>query len=98
MRIVVWGTSGAYQEHWRSFVEENPCGFSFVGLVDSSPDKWGKELSGLTIYSPDSLSKLDPEVVIIASCYGGEISAEIQSQLKGKKIDILSGCSSSVFE
>ena len=97
VRAVIWGTSGAYDDHWKAFVEQNPLGMNIVGLIDSDETKWGKKLTGLEIYSPASLAEIKPDLVIIASVYVEEIKRQANTIIADHRFEIVTGISGKGF-
>jgi len=75
LQIVGWGT-GAFYQH----VKEYYLG-RLTYLVDGNPDKWGKEIDGLEIYSPEKL-KLEEKaslIVVVFSTFFNQIEEQLNS-------------------
>lgn len=52
-------------------------GKKVVGFCDNSPEKQGKKLKGLKIYSPQELTTLTFDKIVIASMYSSEIYPQL---------------------
>jgi len=60
-----------------------------VGLVDGSPSKWGNELEGYSIHSPEKIEAMKPECVVISSrAFQEDIWRRLQP-LEAKGIEVL---------
>jgi predicted transcriptional regulator len=50
-----------------------------IGIVDNDQSKWGQTFEGITIQSPDTITSMEPDTIIIASfARQDEIFASIQ--------------------
>lgn len=61
-RVVLWGASIFLQKLLSKNSEVNP---RILGIIDKNSDKWGEELGGYKIFSPDEVEKLQPDCVLI---------------------------------
>lgn len=70
--IVIWGTGMAYQQ----FISSVTIAVDF--LVDNDSQKWGKNVDGLTVYSPDKLKNcIENTLVIVCSMYYNDIKMQL---------------------
>ena len=82
-RCVIWGSSGAYRQYCKPFIERHRDVFEVVGMVDSAPSLQGSAVDGVAVFPPVELDSLEPEVVLIASTYRYEIIAAMQAVSRG---------------
>lgn len=85
-KILIFGAgSGAI-----NFYRLNKKQYNIVGFLDNNSQKQGQLLFNKKIYSPDELSNIDYDRIIIASDYYREIYEQLVEQLglNEKKIDI----------
>lgn len=80
-KIVVWGCGKTFSNGYTKML-----GIDY--LVDSDEEKWGKELLGLKIVSPEVLFSENPKTtaVIICSVYEQEIREQLRAQ--GGQFDV----------
>lgn len=75
-RVVLFGAGSSGD----LFLQRHP-GLSVVQLVDNDPEKWGCFLNGKEIVSPNSILKMEFDVVIICSMYTMEIFKQLTEVL-----------------
>lgn len=78
---VIWGAGKKLRDYY------NPK-WEAAYIVDNNSDLWGKEVLGLTVFSPDSLHDETYVTVIICTDYYREIIAQIYS-MKLTNIEVL---------
>ena len=85
-RIIIYGAG----EHTRHLLEETSIGKAdIVAIVDSDPEKWGREIQGIAIISPDDALRKRPEAVIISSHdFQDEIYRSLVKRLEWSKVTI----------
>jgi hypothetical protein len=76
-RVIIWGTSGNYEKKIADQIQN--IDFELVGFMDNDQAKWGKNFHGFNIYPPDTLGRLRPDCVLVASMFKDEISNQINS-------------------
>lgn len=78
-KIVIWGTSKHYRDHYREWLLGSSSEAEMLGFIDSNPERQSTTLDGYEIFAPDKLGKLNPDVVIIASTFHGTINAGLKA-------------------
>ena len=73
IRVVVWGTGSCCDKQLINLKEK----LNIIGFVDNNNDLWGKEKDSKNIYSPETLYKLKPNVILICSAHNMEIEKQI---------------------
>jgi hypothetical protein len=64
LRVAVYPAGG----HTRELLSATPLSeIPIVGVIDSSPDRWGRAFVGHPVSSPETLDRLRPDVVVICS-------------------------------
>lgn len=63
-RIVIWG-AGVHSAMLFGLVPE--LSSSIVGIIDNNKDKWGEVFNHTHVFSPDELSAIRPDSIIISS-------------------------------
>lgn len=61
-KIVFWGASIYLENFIKKYKIKNK---NILGIIDKNPEKTGKKIGDFTIYNPEALSKLKPDVVVI---------------------------------
>lgn len=78
MTVYIFGTGELYKRYKHLF--EN---MDVLGLVDNNPEKWGMELDGRKVISPNELKGKEFDYIILASIH----YEEMRDQLLGLGID-----------
>lgn len=74
-KIYLFG-SGKYAEH---FIEQFGQYYEIAGILDNNEERWGSAVSGIRIYAPDCLKKVDePFKVFICIKYYEEVLSQLQ--------------------
>lgn len=78
--LVIYGAG----EHTKMLLRETPIRKGrIIGVVDSDSAKWGKEIEGLKITPPTSISKMNPNGILISShAFQDEIYEFLVKELK----------------
>lgn len=63
-KLYIFG-SGNYAKH---FISQYASDHEIAGILDNNPSKWGAELEGIPIYSPQYLMTLAPETYKVIIC------------------------------
>lgn len=79
-KIVLWGASLFLEEFLTNYKIETS---NIVGIIDANSEKWGKQLGNYTIYAPDNIQTLNPNVVII-TIINADYKTDIQQFLDNK--------------
>ncbi len=74
MKIIIFGT-GAYYQKYKKIIEK--C--EIVALIDNDSKKWGRELDGAKIYSPEECLKRSFDYIYILSSYDIEMRNQLRS-------------------
>lgn len=57
--------------------------YEIAGIIDNNPDRWGAQLGGVQIYSPDILKKMEPGTYKVVICIKNYTSVMQQLQDMG---------------
>ena len=60
-RYILWGASEFLEDFLTKYSDK--C-YNILGIIDKNPSKWGENIKGYTIYSPDNISKMRANAVI----------------------------------
>ena len=84
--MLLWGASVFLENVLKNENVKNP---NILGIIDKNPDKQGKFLGGYEIFPPESLSKLEPEGVLLTIQNNYEkIYPELKKELEEKYPEI----------
>ena len=72
-KVLIFGASIGGQSQF----DEVKKSHNVIGFLDNNPSKHGRRLKNKTIYSPNNISKLCFDKIIIASCYHHEITQQL---------------------
>lgn len=77
MKIVVFGAGNYYKENCEELY--NLSGVEIIALSDNNSALWGKSIDGITVISPESISRTAYERIVIISIYAREIYEQLIS-------------------
>ena len=84
-RVILWGASN-YLKHL--IKHQNLNSKNIIGIIDRDKNKTGTKLGKYTIYSPDDITHLKPDLIVSTVVNRPRMKKYIKDELKDKNINV----------